>query len=85
MSARAVTFDMSIYWTTAATVVIAQLACVADMVLRGETLPMRLAGGAPRIRKSESVIGFYVLLVIWVILFVGIDLLIFFSTALVSE
>lgn len=72
---------MTIYGFIIAAVIIAQVVCVADMVLRGRTLRMPVAGGALTvISKQESAIGFYALLAVWIVLFVGIDLIIFWPS-----
>ncbi len=61
----------------AASVLFGQIGCVADMLFRGRTLPMPGAGGASMvISRNESVVGFYVLLSIWVVLFVIIDVIV---------
>jgi len=46
-------------------VAIAQIVIVAGMLLRGQTIRMPIAGGkATQISRSESVVGFYVLVLV---------------------
>lgn len=58
-------------------VAIAQIVIVAGMLLRGQTIRMPIAGGkATQISRSESVVGFYVVVLVWIALFVFVDFLI---------
>ena len=58
-------------------VAIAQIVVVAGMLLRGQTIRMPIAGGkATQISRSESVVGLYVLVLVWIALFVFVDFLI---------
>lgn len=58
-------------------VVIAQLACIIDMLMHGRTLRLPVAGGsATQINKNESPVAFHFILVGWLALFAFIDFLI---------
>ena len=60
-----------------AAVAIAQIVVVAAMLLRGQTIRVPIAGGkATQISRSESVLGFYALVLVWVALFTFVDFLI---------
>ncbi|OAN54906.1 hypothetical protein [Sphingobium sp. TCM1] len=58
-------------------VAIAQIAAVAVMLLRGQTIRLPIAGGAAtQISRSESSVAFYALVVVWTGLFALLDFLI---------
>lgn len=58
-------------------IVIAQITCVIDMLMRGRTLRLPVAGGAAtQTRKSENPVIFYIGVTVWIALFVFIDVLI---------
>jgi hypothetical protein len=72
---------MSVYWIMLVAVILAQVGCVLDMCLRGETLRMPVAGGAlAQMRRNDSRVGFYAMISIWIFLFVGIDMMVFSLT-----
>jgi hypothetical protein len=65
---------MNLFFAAVAT---AQIAVLAVMLLRGQTIRMPIAGGkATQISRSESVVGFYALVLIWIVLFAFVDFLI---------
>ncbi|OAN57661.1 hypothetical protein [Sphingobium sp. TCM1] len=65
---------MSLFFAAVAT---AQIAVLAVMLLRGQTIRMPIAGGkATQISRSESVVGFYALVLIWIVLFAFVDFII---------
>ncbi|MGC4252636.1 MAG: hypothetical protein QM605_14520 [Sphingobium sp.] len=60
-----------------AAVAIAQIAVVAVMLFRGQTIRMPIAGGAAtQISRSESGVAFYALVLVWIALFAFVDFLI---------
>lgn len=60
-----------------AAVAMAQIAVVAAMLFRGQTIRMPIAvGHATQISRSESVLGFYALVLVWIALFALVDFLI---------
>ena len=59
-------------------ILLAQMACIADMLFRGETLRMPIAGGAAtQVRRADGAIAFYAVIVVWVVMFAAIDAMIF--------
>ena len=73
--------EMTTFEYFTAAIILAQLAGVCDMLVNGRTLPMPVAGGAQTVRKVDSKIGFYVILITWIAIFVGIDLIVFWPSA----
>ena len=60
-----------------AAIILAQVACVLEMLLKGQTLRMPGAGGAlTAIRRRDSKLGFYVMLAVWIALFATVDVLV---------
>lgn len=60
-----------------AAVIITQTVCVIDMLMSGRTLRLPVAGGAlTASRKSDNPFLFYFGLVIWIALFIFVDILI---------
>jgi hypothetical protein len=58
-------------------VVIAQTACVIDMLMSGRTLRLPVAGGAlSASRKNDTPFLFYFGLITWIALFIFVDILI---------
>jgi hypothetical protein len=58
-------------------VIIAQTACVIDMLLSGRTLRLPVAGGAlTASRKGDRPSLFYFGLILWIALFIFVDMLI---------
>ncbi|WP_156679631.1 hypothetical protein [Sphingomonas profundi] len=59
-------------------VVLAQVGTIADMLMRGETLKLPIAGGdAFRVNKVATGWGFHAVLIVRIALFIATDLTVF--------
>jgi hypothetical protein len=66
------------YWALFGAVVLAQVGAIADMMMRGETLALPVAGGdALRVRRAATGLGFYAVLTLWFAIFAAIDAIVF--------
>lgn len=69
---------MTTYGFLVTAILLAQLACIAEMLIKRQTLQMPVFGGErSAVRKSDSGIGFYAMLLAWIALFAWIDVIVF--------